>query len=115
MAKMFEDARMQAEYERLEKIYRKIPENKFILVKETIRNAAFMAITLRDLQTEVASNGASEEYKNGANQYGKKPSAELQSYNATMKVYLATIKQLDSMLPAEAQVKSSKLEALMDE
>ena len=55
-----------------------------------------------------------EEYQNGNNQFGKKPSAILSAYNQTLRNYTLIIDKLDKMLPPEARNKS-KLELMMDE
>ena len=51
---------------------------------------------------------------NGANQYGKKQSANLQSYNALVKSYTTINSKLEAMLPAKPKEKS-RLGELMDE
>ena len=66
-----------------------------------LQNAAFMAITLEDLQETINAEGATDEYQNGANQRGIKQSATLQSYNALIKNYTTVIKTLSSILPPE--------------
>lgn len=107
------DKRIKKEIARLKKIYKELPDNRFVLVLPLIENAAFMRVTLDDLQESIAANGVTEEYKNGANQYGTKASAELSAYNSTVKNYTAVIDRLDKMLPAAAA--KSRLAALRDE
>ena len=46
------------------------------------------------MQEEIYKNGVIETYKNGENQYGKKPSSALQSYNNLMKTFNTTMKLL---------------------
>lgn len=53
--------------------YAELPKNQMAIVEPLIQNAAFMKITLDDLQKSINADGCSEEYMNGANQYGKKP------------------------------------------
>lgn len=71
------------------------------LVAPLLQNAAFMAITLEDLQETINAEGATDEYQNGANQRGMKQSATLQGYNALIKNYTTVIKTLSSVLPPE--------------
>ena len=59
--------------------YAELPKNQMAIVEPLIQNAAFMKITLDDLQKSINADGCSEEYMNGANQYGKKASADLHS------------------------------------
>ena len=72
-----------------------------------------MKVTLEDLQEAINENGCSEQYKNGANQYGKKASADVQAYNAMIKNYTNVLDKLDKLLPPERE--KSKLEEFMNE
>ena len=110
---MTKDKRIKTEYDRMFRLYAELPDNKLELVRPMIENAAFMKVTLDDLQNVVAAEGMTDEYCNGANQYGKKISANIQAYNQTMKVYTAVIDRLAKMLPASQG--PSKLEALKNE
>ena len=47
---------------------------------------------LDELQEAINQNGATDEYQNGANQFGSKASAELQAYNTTVKNYNSLMK-----------------------
>lgn len=101
---MDKDTRIQAEYSRLMEFYKPLPAHKLGVVQPLIQNSAFMKVTLEDLQETINQQGCSDEYQNGANQRGKKSSAELQSYNALIKNYTAVQKQLVAMLPEPAEV-----------
>lgn len=70
-------------------------------VKSLIENAAFMSITLQDLQNKINRDGVTENYKNGANQFGVKKSAEVEVYNAMIKNYSSVIKQITDLVPKE--------------
>lgn len=62
-----------------------------------------MEIELEDLQKIIAKEGASEEYQNGANQHGRKASADLQAYNSLVKSYNMVNSRLENMLPPEEE------------
>ncbi len=113
MPKITKETRIKQELERLTEIYRELPENKLALVIPLLENAAFMKITLEDLQESINRNGCSEEYKNGENQYGKKAAADLQAYNSLIKNYNTISDRLEKLLPPEQR--ESRLEALRDE
>ena len=68
-----------------------------------IHNAAFMAITLQDLQKDINENGTTERYQNGANQYGIKKSSSVEIYNVMIKNYSQIMKQLYELLPKEVK------------
>lgn len=78
-----------------------------------IENMVFIEQQMESLQQIIASEGFTDEYQNGNNQFGKKQSANLQSYNALVKSYNMINSRLEGMLPK--QQNKSKLEALMDE
>ena len=69
------------------------------MIDPLIQNACFMRVALDDLQEIIAEQGPVEAYQNGQYQSGVKQSAALQSYNSTMKVYAAVIKNLFGLLP----------------
>lgn len=70
-------------------------------VRSLIENAAFMSVTLQDLQDSINKNGVTEEYRNGATQFGIKKSSEVEIYNSMIKNYSSVIKQLTDLLPKE--------------
>lgn len=113
MPKMTKETRIKQELARLTEIYRELPENRLALVIPLLENAAFMKITLEDLQVSINRNGCSDEYKNGENQYGKKAAADLQAYNSLIKNYNTISDRLEKLLPPEQR--ESRLEALRDE
>ena len=90
---------VRKEMNRLKKIYKGISKDKFNTVQSLIRNAAFMAITLDDLQMTINREGVISEYQNGLNQWGTKKSPEVEVYNTMIKNHSAMIKQLTDMLP----------------
>ena len=92
-------ARITREATRLTKMFADIDENKKKLVQTTIKDVAFMTIEMEDLRMEIAEKGSVEEYKNGANQYGKKQSAAAQMYLQLSQKQTAAMKILLDQLP----------------
>ncbi len=105
------DIRIKEEYERINCFFEDLKENEKNIIMPLIQNAAFMRVTLDDLQEIIANQGPVEQYMNGANQYGMKQSAALQSYNALVKNYAAIIKTLFGLLPPEKRATASLVEA----
>lgn len=101
MSKMSKDTKIKRRLKELNQIYSKLPEKKRSIAEHLIKNAAFMEAELEELREIISENGASEEYKNGENQYGRKASADLQSYNALLKSYNMVNSRLEAMLPPE--------------
>lgn len=93
--------RIQDELNRINSFFDGVDKYQRANVAPLIQNAAFMKVTLEDLQEIINSEGVTEVYQNGANQKGIKPSATLQSYNSLIKNYTAVIKTLSNLLPEE--------------
>ena len=98
----------------LKEIYSELSEDKLKIVLPLIENAAFIENEMRKLQEIITAEGTVDDYKNGANQFGKKQSANLQSYNALVKSYNMINSRLEAMLPPKAKDKG-RLGELMDE
>lgn len=93
------DALVKKEIGRLCRIFKSVPKDKMTAVQSLIRNAAFMAVTLDDLQDTINTNGVTDKYQNGENQWGVKKSPEVEVYNSMIKNYSAVCKQLIDLLP----------------
>ena len=109
MGKKLKSTLIKEEYERLKQHYAELPQNQLAIVDPLLQNAAFMKVTLDELQISINAEGCSEEYMNGANQYGKKASADLQAYNSLIKNYNTVSERLSKLLPPE------KLESRLDQ
>lgn len=113
MAEISKEKRIKTEYGRMKELFSAMPENELRFCDPLLQNAAFMKVTLEDLQQAINENGVTDSYQNGANQSGTKASADLQAYNSLAKVYNALMDKLSAKLPKE--VRKSKLAAMMDE
>ena len=111
MAQKTKEQRIKAESKKLKKLCDGLPQSKLAVALPLVEQAAFMRITLTDLQAEINEMGCVEEYQNGWNQSGFKVTAALQAYNSTVKNYAAVCERLDRILPASPV--GSKLAALM--
>ena len=104
------EERMKKEFNRLKRIFKDIGKDRKDTMQTLISNAAFMTITLEDLQEQINQNGVLSEYKNGENQWGTKKSPEVEIYNTMIKNQTAIIRQLVDLLPDEkAQDASEEL------
>ena len=82
----------------LRRTYREIDDSRKKNAEMLIPNAAFMCVSMMELENIINKKGYSEEYQNGANQKGVKKCSEVETYNNFAKNYLSYIKQLDDML-----------------
>ena len=93
------DERLTKEFSRIKRILKDIPKNRKDAALSLMKNAAFMTVTLDDLQDEINEKGCISEYKNGENQFGTKKSPEVEVYNAMIKNHSSIIKQLTDLIP----------------
>lgn len=95
------DELIDKEVKRLTALFQEIDEKKLKTVKSLIENAAFMTITLDELQKQINIKGCVEEYQNGANQKGYKKCSEVEVYNTMIKNHTTIMKQLAELLPKD--------------
>jgi predicted transcriptional regulator len=93
------DKRIKKEFNRLRSLYKKMPKDTMKVVEALLRNAAFMAVTLHDLQEHINLHGTTDQYKNGEHQWGYKKSPQVEIHIAMTKNHNATMKQLADLLP----------------
>ncbi|MGG3307332.1 hypothetical protein ABER23_07885 [Paenibacillus lautus] len=91
--------RIDAEIKRLSGLLGGVDGKSKKIVSSLIGNAAFMSVTLEDLQETMNENGVVSEYQNGENQWGTKKSPEVEIYNTMIKNHSAIMKQLTDLLP----------------
>ena len=102
---MFESKK---ELRKLKKIMQSLSPEKQKISASLIADLAFMAEQLEILRTDIQENGWDEEYKNGANQYGRKKRVEAEAYITLQKNYQSSFKSLCDLLP-ETDGKSDDL------
>ena len=101
--------RIKKEFDRIIVFFEDMNSNEREVLLPLIQNAAFMRVTLENLQDLIQSDGVVDVYMNGENQYGTKQSAALQSYNSLIKNYSAIIKSLKESLPPERRAAFSPM------
>ena len=78
-----------------------LPDAKKSIANGLLDKAVFMDEELSKLQKILSDKGWVEEYQNGANQCGLKKSSEADVYNAMIKNYNSTLKQISDLFPAD--------------
>ena len=91
--------RIDKEMKRIKKLLKAIDKDRLATMQSLIKNAAFMSVTLDDLQDAMNQNGVISEYQNGENQWGTKKSPEVEIYNTMIKNHMTIMKQLIDLLP----------------
>lgn len=108
------EQKIKKEIARLKRVFKDLDKNKLQTVESLIKNAAFMAVSLEELQEIINAEGYVVEYQNGENQKGTKQNDAVKTHIAMTKNHAAIIKQLTDLVPPEKK-KESKLQALRDE
>ena len=108
------EQKIKKEIARLKRVFKDLDKNKLQTVESLIKNAAFMAVSLEELQEIINDEGYVVEYQNGENQKATKQSDAVKTQIAMTKNHAAIIKQLTDLVPPEKK-KESKLQALRDE
>lgn len=99
--------RIDIEIKRISALYQNIDKKKKSAVEGLIQRAAFMRVSLQDLESDLNINGFTEPFSQGGQEpyERKRPSADL--YNTMNTSYQKITKQLTDLLPDET-VKQSK-------
>lgn len=114
MEKKSKESRIKAEKRRLLKLFDGADLNKLRLAQSLIDRAAYITVTLQDLEDDLAQNGWTEEYQNGQSQNGVKRSASADVHISLTKNLSTIMKQLMDLVPP-AKAGKSKLQELMGE
>jgi regulator of replication initiation timing len=108
--------RIEEEIKKLSRQYTKLDRRTKKTLTSLIENAAFMIVTLEDLQETINENGVISEYQNGENQWGTKKSPEVEIYNTMIKNHMTIMKQLTDLLPPEeVKPKEDEFESFMSD
>lgn len=91
--------KIKKEVTRLNKLFSKIDENKKKLVNATIKDVAFLTVTMEDLREKIVRDGTTVEYKNGKEQWGTKQSPDAQLYLQMSQKQTQAMKILVDCLP----------------
>ena len=111
MAKATKETRIRRERARLQEIFRDLEQNKLDTCRALIDRAAFITVSLQDLEELLNVTGWVEPYQNGENQSGMKKAAAADVHISLTKNLNAIMKQLLDLVPP-AQ-KKSKLAEMM--
>lgn len=110
MAKKKVETRIKDERARLLELFKGLDENKLATCNALIDRAAFITVSLEDLEELLSGTGWVEPYQNGENQSGMKKAAAADVHISLTKNLNAIVKQLLDLVPP-AQ-KESRLKAL---
>ena len=93
-------ARQKKEISRLNKVYKNLPKGARENVKKLIERAAYMLISLEDMEAKIDDDGLVVPMEQGSYIINRAHPL-LQPYNTMVKNYNATVKQLNELLPSQ--------------
>ena len=96
---MDKDSRYNQIQAELAKLFKDVPHDQMQLVNPLIQRLAFMQITLEDLEEDIKVGGTFELTKTRPRKLRERP--VVKTYNAMIKNYNGTIKQLLDRLPTQ--------------
>ena len=99
------EERIGREERRLLRLFRDVEETRKKTVLGLIRRAAFMRISLEDLEEEINENGFTEEFSQGNQEPYMRERPVAKVYNALNGGYQKICKQLTDLLPKEERDK----------
>lgn len=105
------EKRIDRETKRLTEIFKDLDENKRKTITTLIDRAAFITVSLQELEEELKTTGWTEEYQNGQYQYGVKKSAAADVHISLTKNLNTIMKQLLDLVPQKQ--KQSRLSEMM--
>lgn len=91
-------SRQKKEQNRIKKIYKNLPKERLEFAKKLIERAAYMLVSLEDMEAKISEDGLVVRMPQGSYEI-ERAHPLLQPYNAMVKNYNATIKQLNEMSP----------------
>lgn len=114
---MSKEKRIKKERERLAALFADLDENQLQTAAGLISSAAFLRVTLEDLEEDINADGCIDEYTNGANQCGYKVAANVQAYTSLNAKYQSTMQKLLKIVPPAPKKtrEKSALEVMADE
>ena len=105
------DRRINAEVKRLASLFKGIEPKRAKTIKNIINRAAFMQVSLEDMEEDINTDGIIEEFTQDHVNFYERERPIVKTYNVMIKNYNSTIKQLIDMLP-EKESKTVKNELL---
>lgn len=101
------EERISKEIKRLKGLLKNIHQDKLKAAEGIINRIAFMQITLEDLESDINENGAIEPFSQTESIVYDRERPATRIYNATIKNYNTTCKQLFDLLP-DTEIKKNE-------
>lgn len=93
------EGKVLKEIARLHEIFREIPEDRKALAEKAIQRAAWLVISLEELEYCIDQAGFMSEYQNGENQWGTKKNPDVETHNSMSQRFTQIMDYLYKLLP----------------
>lgn len=103
MEKNDKESQLKKELNKLRKIFKDLPEESKKLSEGLIQNAAFMHVTLLELQEDIKEHGAMINCTSGNGFETLKDNPAQKAYTTMISRYSLVIKQLTDLLPEQSE------------
>lgn len=101
MAEISKDDRMKREILRIKKLLRDLPDEKLKMADGIIKRAAFMQVTLEDLEEDIKAYGTVENFSQTRDIEYDRERPAVRIYNTLVKNYSNAMKQIVDLLPQQ--------------
>jgi len=102
MSKDEKEKAIKKEIKKLDKLFKNIAQNKKTLIENLISQAAWLSVTIKELEENINENGMIEDFIQGKQQF-RRESSDSKSLISFQKNYLAIMKQLNEFLPEDVE------------
>lgn len=109
---MTKDKRIRREYNRIKRILKKLEPDKLKAADSLIQRAAFMHVTLEDLEEDINEHGTVEPFSQTEGIVYDRERPATRIYNTTIRNYTTVCKQLFDLLPEDE--KETATDGLME-
>ena len=99
------EKRVKKEAGRLKRVFRKIEEDRKRVTEGLVQRAAFMRVSLEDLEEDLREEGFTEKFSQGDQEPYDRERPTARIYASLNTSYQKIIKQLTDLLPKEAAPK----------
>ena len=101
---MEKSERIAAKRAELEAVLSDLSDEQRKLAADLIGQAAFLSVTLEDLNESITRDGTTEEYTNGRNQAGRKVSSDAKLYAQLIARYSGIVTKLMKFAPTKKYI-----------
>jgi len=107
------ETKIKREEARLRRIYTNLDKNQMKTIDTLFKRAAFLTVSLAELEATINEDGYEDTYQNGEHQSGTKQAEAVKTHIAFTRNLTAIIKQLTDLAPP-AEKGKSKLKAFRE-